>query len=64
LTGAESSTDAWRRFFERGDVVGIKLNPVGAPYVISAPEVLHPIIDGLEQVGVRRRDIVCIRPRR
>lgn len=59
LTHAESWTDAWRQFFEPGDVVGIKLNPVGAPHVISAPEVLHTIIDGLVQAGVKREDIVA-----
>ncbi len=59
LTGADAPLDAWRRFFEPGDVVGIKLNPVGMPHVISAPEVLHPIIRALEQVGVPRRDIVA-----
>jgi uncharacterized protein (DUF362 family) len=58
LTHAENWADAWREFFEPGDVVGIKLNPVGQPAVISAPEVLHPIIDGLEQAGVKRKDIV------
>src|SRR5579859_87170 len=35
LTGADSWTDAWRIFFEPGDVVGIKLNPVGQPLVKS-----------------------------
>lgn len=59
LTGADSPIDAWRRFFEPGDVVGIKLNPVGMPHVISAPEVLHAILRALEQVGIPRRDIVA-----
>ncbi len=59
LTGAESAVDAWRKFFEPGDVVGIKLNPVGMPHVISAPEVLHPIIRALEHVGIPRRDIIA-----
>ena len=58
LTHAENWADSWREFFEPGDVVGIKLNPVGQPHVISAPEVLHPIIDGLEQAGVKRKDII------
>jgi uncharacterized protein (DUF362 family) len=58
LTGAPSAADAWRRFFSPGDVVGIKLNPVGRPYLISAPEVLHPLLDGLAQAGVKKRDIV------
>src|SRR5262249_8556217 len=48
----------WKLFFQRGDRVGIKVNPVGQPHVISAPEVMHEILDGLEQAGVRRQDIV------
>ncbi|MYC67147.1 MAG: DUF362 domain-containing protein [Acidobacteriia bacterium] len=59
LTGTEIPLDAWRKFFQPGDVVGIKLNPVGMPHVISAPEVLHPIIQALEEVGIPRRDIVA-----
>ena len=59
LTGVDDAADAWSRFFAPGDVVGIKLNPVGMPHVISAPEVLHPIIRALEQVGIPRRDIVA-----
>jgi uncharacterized protein (DUF362 family) len=58
LTGADGWADAWRRFFEPGDVVGIKVNPVGAPRVISDASVLREIIAGLESAGVKRRDIV------
>lgn len=58
LTEAEDATQAWRRFFERGDVVGIKLTPVGGPLVQSSAEVLHGIVAGLESAGVRRQDIV------
>ncbi len=58
LTGAPDVPSAWRLFFEPGDVVGIKVNPVGGPLVISCPEVLHEIIRGLESAGVRRKDIV------
>ncbi len=58
LTHAETPADAWRQFFQPGDVVGVKLNPVGRPYVISSPEVLHAIIAGLELAGIKRRDIV------
>ena len=58
LTGADGWADAWRRFFEPGDVVGIKVNPVGRPYVISDATVVHEIIAGLEAAGVKRQDIV------
>jgi Domain of unknown function (DUF362) len=58
LTEAGDSPEAWRQFFERGDVVGIKLTPVGGPLVMSCAEVLQRIVEGLESAGVRRKDIV------
>ncbi len=57
LTGAPSPTEAWRYFFEPGDVVGIKVNPVGQPFLISRPEVLQEIVWGLEEAGVKRQNI-------
>lgn len=59
LTGADSWVDAWRLFFEPGDVVGIKLNPVGQPRVKSDATVLHEIIKGLNAAGVKNKDIVA-----
>jgi len=59
LTGADGWVDAWRQFFEPGDVVGIKVNPVGQPLVISDATVMHEIIAGLEAAGVKRQDIVA-----
>jgi uncharacterized protein (DUF362 family) len=58
LTGAPAAADAWRMFFEPGDVVGIKLNPVGFPHIVSAPEVLRSVIAGLQLAGVKPQDIV------
>lgn len=70
LTGAPHPHDAWRRFFEPGDVVGIKVNPVGrkpkpgegrvqgAVGSISSPEVLIEVVQGLRTAGVRARDII------
>jgi len=58
LTGASDVTAAWKQFVEPGDVVGIKVNPVGAPHVISAPEVLREIIAGLISAGLKPQDIV------
>jgi len=58
LTKSDGWVDAWRRFFQPGDIVGIKVNPVGQPHVISAPEVMHEILAGLEAAGVKHKDIV------
>jgi uncharacterized protein (DUF362 family) len=58
LTGAAGWAEAWRQFVEPGDVVGIKVNPVGMPHVISDASVVREIIAGLEAAGIKRRDIV------
>jgi hypothetical protein len=59
LTGAPSPEEAWRFFFEPSDVVGLKLNPVGRPAVISAPEVVQEIVNGLKMAGVPAKNIVA-----
>jgi len=58
LVGADDAVEAWRRFFQPGDRVGIKVVPVGKPDAISSPEVLWEVIDGLKSAGVRPRDIL------
>jgi len=58
LTGAPSWADAWKVFIERGDVVGIKVSPVGGKILCSDAIVLNRIIDGIKQAGVPARDIV------
>jgi uncharacterized protein (DUF362 family) len=58
LTGAPDWVSAWRSFFQPGERVGIKLNPVSLPWVISAPEVVHEIVAGLDAAGIQRKDIV------
>ena len=58
LTGAPSWQDAWRSFFEKGDVVGIKVSPVGGAKLCSDASVMHSILDGLNQAGVTNSNIV------
>jgi uncharacterized protein (DUF362 family) len=58
LTGAGHWAEAWRVFVEPGDVVGIKVNPVGHPHVVSAADVVREIIAGLNAAGVKNRDVV------
>ena len=58
LTGAPDSKTAWSQFVEPGDVVGIKVNPVGMPHVISCAEVVREIIAGLRSAGLKNQDIV------
>ncbi|HXF14354.1 MAG TPA: DUF362 domain-containing protein [Terriglobales bacterium] len=58
LTGAPAWQDAWRTMFHSGDVVAIKMSPVGGPGLCSDVSVLRSIFDGLNQAGVADRDII------
>ena len=52
LTGATTLPDAWRRFFEPADRVGIKVNCGGYPYCISAYEIVAEVVRQLTGIGV------------
>jgi hypothetical protein len=52
LTGTATTTDAWRRFFEPADRVGIKVNCGGFPHCISAYEIVAETVRQLGAVGV------------
>jgi uncharacterized protein (DUF362 family) len=58
LTGEPSLEAAWSKFIEPKDVVGIKINPSGAPACCSSPELVREIISGLQSVGVPAKNIV------
>jgi hypothetical protein len=58
LTGATDAVEAWRSFFEPGDVVGVKMNPVGNPLANSSSELMLEVIDGLKSAGVKTKDII------
>ncbi len=58
LVGCDDAVEAWRRFFQPGDRVGIKVVPVGKPDAISSPEVVLEVIEGLKSAGVRASDIL------
>ena len=52
LTGAGTTPDAWRRFFEPSDVVGIKVNCGGYPHCVSAYEIVAEVVRQLTGIGV------------
>jgi uncharacterized protein (DUF362 family) len=58
LTGEKSVPAAWAKFVEPTDVVGIKINPSGAPACCSSPELLREIISAVQSVGVPTRNVV------
>jgi uncharacterized protein (DUF362 family) len=58
LTGEKSLQAAWAKFVEPCDVVGIKINPSGAPACCTSPEILREIIGSVQSVGVPARNIL------
>ncbi len=59
LTGEKNLQDAWAHFIQKDDVVGIKVNCVGRPHVISSPEVVAEVVRNVHQQGVPLENI-CI----
>ena len=58
LTGEHSVAAAWAKFVEPSDIVGIKINPSGAPACCSSPEIVREIINGVQSAGVPVGNIV------
>jgi uncharacterized protein (DUF362 family) len=58
LTEESSTQAAWAKFVEPKDIVGIKINPSGAPACCSSPEVVREIVAGVQSVGVPARNII------
>lgn len=58
LVGSTDAVEAWKHFFQPGDRVGIKVNPVGAPDAISSHEIVLEVIDALKSAGVAAKDIL------
>lgn len=57
LTG-RSLADSFELFIEPDDIVGIKVNPVGAGLISTRLEVVDAVIDWLEKGGLPRKNIV------
>jgi Domain of unknown function (DUF362) len=52
LTGERTAPAAWRRFFAPSDVVGIKVNCGGHPYVVSSYEIVAEAVRQLMALGI------------
>ncbi len=57
LTGEPTLAGAWSSLFGPGDVVGIKINCLGAPKISSSLASINETIAGLKGAGVKENDI-------
>ncbi len=57
LTGDAKTVDSWRRFFAPEDVVAIKVNAGGRPWVVSSHEIVAETIRNLMEIGVKPEQI-------
>jgi uncharacterized Fe-S center protein len=57
LTGEKRDADCWTRFFERQDIIGIKVNCSGAPNILSSPELIAAIVENLTAIGIPAKNI-------
>ncbi|MBS1808138.1 MAG: DUF362 domain-containing protein [Acidobacteria bacterium] len=57
LTRTKKPLDAWKRFFNASDVVAIKVNAGGHPWVVSSPAIVAECIRNLTELGVKPTNI-------
>ncbi len=58
LTGEKSLAGAWESLVSPDDVVGIKINCIGAPRISSSLASIDETIAGLKSAGVRENNII------
>ena len=57
LTG-KNMPDSFDMFFEKEDVIGLKVNPVGSPVINTRPELVSAVVEWLAGNGVPKRNII------
>ena len=58
LTGDPDINTAWRNFVSPGEVVGLKVNPIGGKLLSTSHAIVKSVIAQLEDSGISRTDIV------
>jgi hypothetical protein len=58
MTGENTPANAWSSLFSPDDVVGIKINCIGAPKISSSLESINETIAGLKSAGVKENNII------
>ncbi|HCS49098.1 MAG: hypothetical protein A2V45_01425 [Candidatus Aminicenantes bacterium RBG_19FT_COMBO_58_17] len=58
LTGQKTAANAWASLFGPSDVVGIKINCIGAPRISSSLASINATIAGLKSAGVKENNII------
>lgn len=58
LTGEKTAASAWASLVTSDDVVGIKINCLGAPKISSSVESINAVIAGLQSAGVKENNII------
>lgn len=58
MTGENTLQNAWSSMFGPDDVVGIKMNCVGAPKISSSRQSIDAVISGLKSAGVKENNII------
>lgn len=58
LSGENSLANAWSSLFSADDVVGIKINCIGAPKISSSLPSIYETIAGLKSAGVKENNII------
>ncbi len=58
LTGSGGVSSAWRQFVSPGEVIGLKVNPIGGRLLSTSHALVGSVISQLEESGISRGNII------
>lgn len=58
LTGEKEINNAWLKLVKPGEVIGLKVNPIGGPQLSTSHEIVKAVIAQLIAAGIPKKDIV------
>ncbi|MBN2583528.1 MAG: DUF362 domain-containing protein [Planctomycetes bacterium] len=62
MTGTKKGIFAWKEFFSKEDIIGIKFQPISADVLRTSPAVARMLVESLVEGGFRAEKIVLLSP--
>jgi len=58
LAGTDNPLQAWKKFYDPYAVIGIKTNCLAGKHMSTRPNIINAIVSGLDNAGVKKKNII------